>query len=117
MPSHKPTVLCALTWEGGSGSNNYTSIDLYGLQQFAKAVLEMPRVRLVYKPHPRGLVEMQGGTPGMFDDVSLLITYIPSVCLDFLYLHPEEPIVLAGHRTDRQPVSYTHLTLPTILLV
>ena len=49
-----------------------------------------------------GLVEMQGGTPGMFDDVSQLITYIPSVCLDFLYLHPEKPIVLAGRRTDSQ---------------
>ncbi len=128
-PTSKRTVLYAPTWEGENDSNNYTSIDVYG-PQIVEAVLALPNVRLVYKPHPRvqetqnstmaeadaqiraliadsnaaggkHLVEMQGDILGMFDDVSLLITDISSVGLDFLYLHPEVPIVLTDRRTDR----------------
>lgn len=129
-PSAQRTVLYAPTWEGENDSNNYTSIDLFG-PQIVEAVLGLPNVRLVYKPHPRveethdkvmaaadeqirslisaanerggeHLVEMQGDILGMFDDVSLLITDISSVGLDFLYLHPEKPIVLTDRRTNRQ---------------
>lgn len=128
-PSNKRTILYAPTWEGENESNNYTSIDLYG-PEIVEAALALPNVRLVYKPHPRvqdssdetiaeaddrirtliheanaeggqHLIEMQGDILGMFDDVSLLITDISSVGLDFLYLHPETPLVLTDRRTQR----------------
>lgn len=129
VPSNKRTVLYAPTWEGENDSNNYTSIDVYG-SRIVEAALTLPNVRLVYKPHPRvqdsadetiaeaddrirtliheanarggeHLIEMQGDILGMFDDVSLLITDISSVGLDFLYLHPETPIVLTDRRSNR----------------
>ncbi len=132
-PSNKRTILYAPTWEGENESNNYTSIDLYGPQS-VQAALALPNVRLVYKPHPRvqdsadetiaeaddrirtliheanaaggeHLIEMQGDILGMFDDVSLLITDISSVGLDFLYLHPETPIVLTDRRTNRMELN------------
>lgn len=45
-------------------------------------------------------VLMQGDILGMFDTVDLLITDISSVGLDFLYLHPEKPLVLTDRRND-----------------
>jgi len=51
-PGPRRTVLYAPTWEGGEPSNNYTSVDVMG-PRVADAVLALPGVRLVYKPHPR----------------------------------------------------------------
>ena len=51
-PSARRTVLYAPTWEGESPSNNYTSLDVFG-ERIAEAVLSLPNVRFVYKPHPR----------------------------------------------------------------
>jgi len=51
-PSRRRTVLYAPTWEGEEPSNDYTSVDVMG-PQVAAAVLALPDVRLVYKPHPR----------------------------------------------------------------
>ena len=45
-------------------------------------------------------VLMQGDILAMFDTVDLLITDISSVGLDFLYLHPEKPLVLTDRRND-----------------
>jgi hypothetical protein len=46
------TVLYAPTWEGDADYNDYTSIDTMG-EEIARAVLALPDVRLVYKPHPK----------------------------------------------------------------
>lgn len=71
--------------------------------QIRAGALAQARRPLRYHLGGRGRLEqLHLGTPGMFDDVSLLISHIPSVCLDFLYLHPEKPIVLTDRRTDRQ---------------
>ncbi|GAA3829015.1 MULTISPECIES: CDP-glycerol glycerophosphotransferase family protein [Brevibacterium] len=43
---------------------------------------------------------MQGDILGMFDTVDLLVTDISSVGLDFLYMHPEKPLVLTDRRDD-----------------
>ncbi|HEY6794892.1 MAG TPA: NTP transferase domain-containing protein [Kineosporiaceae bacterium] len=51
-PSPRRTVLYAPTWEGEEPSNNYTSVDVMG-PQVAAAILALPDVRMVYKPHPR----------------------------------------------------------------
>jgi choline kinase len=60
-PSRRRTVLYAPTWEGEEPSNDYTSVDVMG-SEVAAAVLGLPDVRLVYKPHPRVATST---TPGM----------------------------------------------------
>jgi choline kinase len=60
-PSSRRTVLYAPTWEGEEPSNDYTSVDVMG-PQIARAVLALPDVRMVYKPHPRVATST---TPGM----------------------------------------------------
>jgi len=122
----RTTVMYAPTWEGENEVNNYTSVEPYG-PAIAAALLALPGVRLVYKPHPRvldsttpsivaahgeivRLVEAaaDGGhafLPGgnilaMFDAVDALVTDISSVGLDFLYLRPEQPIVLTDRRNN-----------------
>ena len=51
-PSTRRTVLYAPTWEGDADYNDYTSVDVMG-PAIAEAVLSLPDVRLVYKPHPK----------------------------------------------------------------
>ena len=46
------TVLYAPTWEGDAEYNDYTSVDVMG-PAIVRAVLAVPDVRLVYKPHPK----------------------------------------------------------------
>lgn len=43
---------------------------------------------------------MEGDILAMFDEVDMLITDISSVGLDFLYLHPEKPMVLTDRRNN-----------------
>lgn len=50
--SSRRTVLYAPTWEGDADYNDYTSVDLMG-ESIARAILAVPDVRLVYKPHPK----------------------------------------------------------------
>ena len=45
-------MLYAPTWEDETASNNYTSVDTYG-PAIVRAALDLPDVRVVYKPHPR----------------------------------------------------------------
>jgi hypothetical protein len=51
-PSTRRTVLYAPTWEGDAAYNNYTSVDTIGAE-IVRAILAVPDVRLVYKPHPK----------------------------------------------------------------
>ena len=51
-PSQRRTILYAPTWEGDADYNDYNSIDGFG-PAIARAVLAVPDVRLVYKPHPK----------------------------------------------------------------
>ena len=48
---------------------------------------------------------MQGDILGMFDTVDLLVTDISSVGLDFLYLHPDKPLVLTDRRNDSESLN------------
>jgi hypothetical protein len=52
VPSERRTVLYAPTWEGDADYNDYTSLDTVGTQ-IVRAILGVPGVRLVYKPHPK----------------------------------------------------------------
>jgi hypothetical protein len=51
-PTTRRTVLYAPTWEGDADYNDYTSLDTIGTR-IAAAILAVPDVRLVYKPHPK----------------------------------------------------------------
>jgi hypothetical protein len=51
-PSPRRTVLYAPTWEGDADYNDYTSVDTMG-ESIVRAILAVPDVRLVYKPHPK----------------------------------------------------------------
>jgi len=51
-PSARTTALYAPTWEGDADYNNYTSVDVMG-PAIVEAILAVPGVRLVYKPHPK----------------------------------------------------------------
>jgi len=119
------TVMYAPTWEGENDENNYTSVDVYGVQ-IVENLLALPQTRVIYKPHPRvqgsqepamaaahtricELIEeagaehqvlIEGNILAMFENVDVLVTDISSVGLDFLYLHPEKPLVLTDRRTD-----------------
>jgi hypothetical protein len=120
------TVLYAPTWEGEDEPNNYTSVDVYGAR-VAEAALALPRVRFLYKPHPRvadsldpgvraghrsvvEAIERAGGPHQVLvgRDVlevlqvaDLLVTDVSSVALDFLYLRPDKPLVVSDRRNDR----------------
>ena len=51
-PSPRRTVMYAPTWEGDASYNDYTSVVTLGRQVVAQ-VLQVPDVRVVYKPHPK----------------------------------------------------------------
>lgn len=129
------TVMYAPTWEGENASNNYTSLDMYG-RQIIEALLALPQTRVVYKPHPRvasssdpeileaheavvqaieeanvgrgnqHVVSTEGNILAMFNSVDGLITDVSSVGLDFLYLHPERPLILTDRRTDKSGLAH-----------
>jgi hypothetical protein len=55
LPATDPTrrtVLYAPTWEGDADYNDYTSVTLLG-ERIVSEILDVPDVRLVYKPHPK----------------------------------------------------------------
>ncbi|MDA3022286.1 MAG: CDP-glycerol glycerophosphotransferase family protein [Actinomycetota bacterium] len=120
------TITYAPTWEGEDEANNYTSVDLYGVA-IARAALDVPSARFVYKPHPRvvdsddplvraahkeivALIKSAGGEHrylssgdilGVLPVTDLLIADVSSVTLDHLYLAPSAPIILTDRRSDR----------------
>jgi len=129
--STRRTVMYAPTWEGESESNNWTSLDVFGVS-IVKQALALPDVRVIYKPHPRvagsrnpgvagahkkiiGLIEaangrepeaghrtrMDGNILAMFGRVDALVGDVSSVTLDYLYLRPECPLFLTDRRDDR----------------
>lgn len=124
-PSAQRTILYAPTWEGENASNNYTSVDVFGLAIIEKA-MALPDVRIVYKPHPRvavsplpdvaaahreivrrltrdgHVVQEQGDILAVFPACDLMITDVSSVGLDFLYLRIHQPMFIADRYDDRE---------------
>jgi CDP-glycerol glycerophosphotransferase (TagB/SpsB family) len=125
-PSDKRTILYAPTWEGENQSNNYTSVDVFGVQ-IVNAALSVPGTRLIYKPHPRVAMSplpavaaahkeivrtiearrddhrvlTSGDILAVFPGCDLMITDVSSVGLDFLYLQVDKPMFIADRYTDR----------------
>ncbi len=127
------TVMYAPTWEGENDANNYTSMDLFG-ESIIEALVALPDMRVIYKPHPRILTSTtaavarahtrineileEHNTAGaqhviaeaqnilaLFEDIDALVTDVSSVGLDFLYLHPEKPLILTDRRNDLEKLN------------
>ncbi len=62
-PSERRTVMYAPTWEGDADYNDYTSVETLG-EEIVRSILDVPDVRLVYKPHPRVTTSL---TPAISD--------------------------------------------------
>jgi len=131
-PSGRRTVLYAPTWEGDADYNDYTSVDVFGVE-IVRSVLAVPDVRLVYKPHPKvttsqtpaireahqailELVERaaeaepeaghaaiwQGDILAVFPGCDAMVTDVSSVGLDWLYLHTDKPIFITDRHHDAE---------------
>ncbi|MEK9955159.1 MAG: CDP-glycerol glycerophosphotransferase family protein [Actinomycetota bacterium] len=130
-PTDRTTITYAPTWEGEDEANNYSSVDVYGVQ-IIQAMVEHPASRIVYKPHPRvadsddpairsqhraivaavnqaasddpsaGHCVLEGADMlAVIRSTDVLIADVSSVSLDFLYLKPGAPLVITDRRTDR----------------
>ena len=126
-PDERLTVLYAPTWQGENEANNFTSLDLLGLD-IVQECLDYG-ARVVYRPHPRmaemgdsstqradeqirkrlNLANGQGGGHVMstedalfdlFEGIDVLVTDVSSVGLDFLYLHPGKGLILTDRHND-----------------
>ena len=122
------TIMYAPTWEGENDANNYTSMDMFG-EDIVRVLVDLPNTRVIYKPHPRivtssnpavaeahlrihetlaernvagaqHVVAESENILALFESVDALVTDISSVGLDFLYLHPDRPLVLTDRRND-----------------
>lgn len=71
-PSPRRTVLYAPTWEGDAEYNDYTSMDTLG-QAIVRAILAVPDVRLVYKPHPKITTSLTPAVSDAHRDVVRLV--------------------------------------------
>ncbi|SED26177.1 CDP-Glycerol:Poly(glycerophosphate) glycerophosphotransferase [Nocardioides exalbidus] len=120
-PSQRRTVMYAPTWEGDADYNDYTSIVALG-ERIVRVILDVPDVRLVYKPHPKvttsltpsvaeahlailQLIDAADGAAGhtavlsgdilaVMPGCDAMVTDVSSVGLDWLYLHTDKPILI-----------------------
>ncbi len=126
------TVLYAPTWEGDADYNDYTSVDVYGVE-IVRSVLTVPDVRLVYKPHPKVVTSrtpavrsahrqivhvvqeaarldpaaghvcvLDADILAVMPDCDAMITDVSSVGLDWLYLRTEKPIFITDRHRDAE---------------
>lgn len=123
------TVLYAPTWEGGQGSSDYSSVLTHG-RRLVEAALADPRLRLVYRPHPRtgasradfeaadhqirALVRRGGGTvdTGLdpvetFADADVLVADVSAIAHD--WLPTRRPLVVTDVESPASVVARTRL--------
>ncbi|GAA1918892.1 CDP-glycerol glycerophosphotransferase family protein [Nocardioides hwasunensis] len=128
-PSARRTVMYAPTWEGDADYNDYTSVVTLG-ESIVRAILDVPDVRLVYKPHPKvttsldphvaeahlGILQLiaeadpaaghadvlSGDILAVMPGCDALVTDVSSVGLDWLYLHTDRPVFLTDPRGEAE---------------
>ncbi len=129
-PSSRRTILYAPTWEGDADYNDYTSVDVLGVD-VVRALLAVPDARLVYKPHPKVVTSTtpavreahhdilrlvtravlaepgagheaitNGDILAVVPDCDAMVTDVSSVGLDWLYLRTDKPIFLTDRHRD-----------------
>lgn len=132
VQSARRTMLYAPTWEGATESNNWTSVDCYGprIAEAALALpdvrlvykphprIEGSRSAAVGRAHQSILRQIEsanardpeaghvavteGNILSMFAGCDMLVGDVSSVCLDFLYLRADRPILLTDRGSDRE---------------
>ncbi|GAA1497660.1 hypothetical protein GCM10009628_26640 [Paeniglutamicibacter kerguelensis] len=124
------TVMYAPTWEGENDANNYTSLEIFG-ERIITSLVSLPNTRVIYKPHPRistttnknmvaanervveilrethvtggkHIVDSSSNILDLFEGIDVLISDVSSVGLDFLYLHPDRPLLLTDRRDNME---------------
>jgi CDP-Glycerol:Poly(glycerophosphate) glycerophosphotransferase len=125
----RAVVVYAPTWEGENDANNFSSVDVGG-PDIVQALLTVPNVSVLYKPHPRtplspqpamrqahraicGLLAAAAATdPGAGHGVwtadilallaraDVLVSDVSSVAVDHLYLRPDAGLVLMDRGRD-----------------
>ena len=121
--SKRPTLVYAPTWEGENDANNFSSIDIAGLE-IVRALLQVSGTTVLYKPHPRtvhsrdrktreahkaidrllaeaAVVNPEAGHGTWHGDVlellacaDVLVADVSSVAVDHLYLRPDARLIL-----------------------
>ena len=129
--STRTTITYAPTWEGEDEVNNYSSVDRYGSKILAavlaqpdvrviykphprvadsddatmraqhKAIVEAVEHAASKDPRAGHQVLLNADMLGVIRSTDVLISDVSSVTLDFLYLRPEQPIVLTDRRSNR----------------
>ena len=128
--SSRTTVMYAPTWAGEDEANNYTSMEKMGakivdaiLSQNNVRLIYKPHPRIkdssdkritdnhstiltaiksanAQDPTAGHEVREEGDILALFPHTDLLVSDVSSVCLDFLYLRPQSPIVLTDRRNN-----------------
>ncbi|GAA5107174.1 CDP-glycerol glycerophosphotransferase family protein [Alloalcanivorax gelatiniphagus] len=129
-PSERRTILYAPTWEGDADYNDYTSLDVLGVE-IVRAALAVADARVVYKPHPKIVTSLtpaiaeahlavldlvaeaatadpsaghtsivSGDILAVMPDCDLMVCDVSSVGLDWLYLCTDRPLVLTDRHDD-----------------
>lgn len=130
QPSARTTVMYAPTWAGEDEANNYTSMEEMGarivdaiLDQENVRLIYKPHPRIkdsadsritenhtkiikaiklanANDPNAGHEVHEAGDILALFPLTDLLVSDVSSVCLDFLYLRSEAPIILTDRRNN-----------------
>ena len=123
------TVLYAPTWEGAQGSSDYSSVLTHG-RRLVEALLADPRLRLVYRPHPRtganradfeaadgeirallarsgALVDVEPDPVVSFAQADILIADVSAIAHDWLPTH--RPLIMTDVESVGSVVARTKL--------
>lgn len=128
--STRTTIMYAPTWAGEDEANNYTSMEEMGihivnaiLAQDNVRLIYKPHPRIqdatdsritdnhakvikaiksavMHDPAAGHEIRETGDILALFPATDVLVSDVSSVCLDFLYLRPESPIVLTDRRDN-----------------
>lgn len=126
---NRPALVYAPTWEGENDANNFSSVDVGGVE-IVESLLAIPGVTVLYKPHPRtpispspriraahrsicerlkaaeaadpeaGHGEWTGDILPLLARADLLVSDVSSVAVDHLYLRPDASLVLMDRGRD-----------------
>ncbi|MGB7980251.1 MAG: CDP-glycerol glycerophosphotransferase family protein [Candidatus Nanopelagicales bacterium] len=122
--STRRTVLYAPTWEGEDEMNNFTSLDCYG-RALIGALLAIPDVRVVYKPHPRVVLSAVPAIAAAHSQIVALIAaaaaadpsagheYQPSG--DILALFPRVDLLVSDISSVGLDFLYSRVEAPIVL--
>ena len=136
----RPVLVYAPTWEGQNTANNFSSVDIGGLE-IVRALLDVPAATVLYKPHPRtplsrdratrnahraicrlldkaAVLDSAAGHGLWTGDVlpllgraDVLVADVSSVAVDHLYLRPDAALILMDRGRDGGYVNVSEIAI------